>query len=138
MRHSKTPKPPHKNRVENLGERRSILTVSEFIPDVWIWQASVSFAGMPIGQWIDAYIQKADKLLRDMVEGMGDEFVFMVAPQHAELDYPDLEGWDVINDPDAKALIHKSLGTNLPCPPSQFSAMHLWKSLTKEEEAQLL
>ena len=130
---------PHPARVENVGDRRTILTVSEFLPDVWVWQASVSFAGSPLGRWNASRTKKADKILRRTLDGVGEMVVFAVGTKHklkASKD-DELQEWDVINDLDAFAKIHKSFGMQLPCPPGQFRAMHMWKNLTKEELAQL-
>ena len=133
------PKMPHPKRVDKLGQRVTILTVNEFQKGVWVWQASVSFGREPLGMWSPERTEKAHQILLKLLNGIGDKNVFMVGPQHVELwkTYPDMEEWDVLNDPDATARIHADLGFDLPVPPGQFAAMHIWKSLTDEEVEQL-
>lgn len=135
--------PPHKNRIERVGTRVSILEVSHIVEGVWVWQASLSYQGphspgrpLHLGAWKPSQVRKADKTLRKMLEGVGDSFVFGIQPGHVELDTWKAMGLDqleIISDADAIAFTAEM--EFLHCPPSRVSAMHLWKSVTDDELA---
>jgi len=127
---------PHKSRVEKLGQRITILTVTEFLPDVWVWQASISFGREPLGKWSRKRTEIAEHTLRSLLEGVGEKLVFAVRPESHKLNrWHDhgLKEWKLINDPNSIAHIHECLGLDLPMPPEEFKAMHMWKNLTEEE-----
>lgn len=127
---------PHKSRVEKLGQRITILTVSEFLPDVWVWQASISFGREPLGKWSLKRTENADKILRLLLNDVGEKIIFSVRPVDHKLDcwrQDGLKEWKLINDPNSIAHIHESLGMDLPMPPEEFRAMHMWKDLTDDE-----
>ncbi len=137
-------KPPHKNRCDRIRNRLSMLTVSEVFRGTWIWHASMSYQSpelgrvLYLGEWTASMTRRGDKELRRLVDGVGDQVVFSIRPHSADPPSEweglvDLEQADVINDPDASAIISKVLGYNLPCPPAKFAAMHLWKTLTTDE-----
>lgn len=134
--YSETGKAPHPGRCEKIGQIITILTVSEFLPDVWVWHASMSFGRRPLDDWSQNHTERADRTLRGLLDGVGDQVVFAIRPEAHPLEsWKDdgLKVWNVINDPDVVAHIHESLGTDLPIPPERFYAMHLWKDLTPSE-----
>lgn len=132
---------PHKSRVAQVRNRRTILTVSEFLPRVWVWQASLSYqepngsGAIPLSAWTEKQTAKGKRELISLLDGVGVKIVFAVAPSGESDLWNDmgLEQWDVISDQDAWAHVDESLGYNLPCPPGQFRAMHMWKPLTDTE-----
>lgn len=132
----------HKNRVDIFGKRISILDVREAFEKKWVWQASVSYRALHpgpkhFGLWTQAEAMNADILLMRLLEGVGDQVVLRIQPIDADLvpwiHDDGLDRWDVINDADAMAWVHKSLGFELPTPPWAFTAMHIWKTLTEAE-----
>ncbi len=139
--HSPTAEGPHSNRIERMGNRCSIFTVTEVMPNAWVWHASFSYGDLSggalyLGAWSAGQVRKGDRELRSMLDGVGGEFVFGIKPAHVDLpkwEEMGLQNLDVINDADATAFVSESLGLNLPCPPAQFSAMHLWRELTPDE-----
>lgn len=142
VRFTLTPEAPHKNRVERIRNRCTILTVTEVIRGVWVWHASMSYqdtqmpGALPLARWTEAQTRKGDRELRSLLDGVGGDFVFGVKP--AEYDLASwaemgLTGLDVITDPDAVAYASDLIAQSLPASPSQFSAMHLWRELTQDE-----
>jgi len=86
--------------------------------------------------WSEKRTKKADRILRSVLDGVGAQIVFGVKPRRYHLESWELDGleqWEVINDADAVAHVHRSLGMDLPTPPNRFTAMHLWRALTDEE-----
>lgn len=139
--HSRLGEIPHRGRVATIGNRTEILDVREALERKWVWQSSVSFQGSgggskPFSMWTKEQAELADKALRRILDGVGDELVLRICPVDFDLEpWPDehLALWNVIGDPDAAAYMHDWLGMKFPTPPVKFSAMHAWKRLTDAE-----